>query len=75
MICNAFHIGWRRANGFLEKLKVLGILGDIYAKLPRAVLPDRLDELTPQTMSFLNNHGYTTEQIITAINAKCGEKT
>ena len=75
MICDTFHIGWKRANGFLEKLKVLGILGDIYAKLPRAVLPDRLDELTPQTMSFLNNHGYTTEQIITAINAKCGEKT
>ena len=75
MICNAFHIGWRRANGFLEKLKVLGILGDIYAKLPRAVLPGHLDELTPQTMSFLINHGYTTEQIIKAINAKCGEKT
>ncbi len=75
MICDTFHIGWRRANGFLEKLNVLGIAGDVYAKLPRAVLPDRLDELTPQTMSFLINHGYTTEQIKKAINAKGGDKT
>lgn len=38
-ICSKFHIGWNRAKGFLDRLKEMGLVGDIYAKLPRTVLP------------------------------------
>lgn len=72
IICNTFHIGWRRSTVLIKKLELFGILGNIYAKLPRPVLPSKLDEVTPKTINFLKNHGYTIEEISTAINSKCG---
>ena len=67
MICDTFHIGWRRANGFLEKLNVLGITGDMYAKLPRVVLPRNIDDISAETMAFLSRSGISTDDIATAI--------
>ncbi len=67
MICDTFHIGWRRANGFLEKLNVLGITGDMYAKLPRAVLPRNVEDLSVETMDFLSKNGIPIDNIAAAI--------
>ena len=67
MICDTFHIGWRRANGFLEKLNVLGITGDMYAKLPRAVLPRNIEDISIETMDFLSKNGIPVNDIAAAI--------
>jgi len=67
MICDTFHIGWRRANGFLEKLNMLGITGDMYAKLPRAVLPRNIEDISVETMDFISKISISIDDLATAI--------
>ncbi|MBB5337398.1 FtsK/SpoIIIE domain-containing protein [Pectinatus brassicae] len=74
MICDTFHIGWKRATGFIDKLHKLQITGDIYAKLPRTVLPVCLEDLSSETINFLNAHGKTIKTINQALTCKGGIK-
>jgi len=70
MICEKFGIGWKRASIALDKLYQLGVIGDMYAKLPRAVLPILLCDLTPEAINFWKCGGYTTDDIQKALNIK-----
>lgn len=66
-IIETFNIGWRRANGFLERLCEFGIVGDIYKKLPREVLPISVEDISAETMDFLSKSGVAVNDITTAI--------
>lgn len=70
MICDTFHLGWKRANGFLEKLRELGIAGDMYAKLPRAILPRAIEDIPIETLGFLSKSGISTEDVAAAIQKR-----
>lgn len=67
-ICNKFHIGWNRAKRFLDKLQDMGLVGDIYAKLPRSVLPYSVSDIPQDTMDFLQSNNVLQKEIIQAIS-------
>ena len=69
-ICSKFHIGWNRAKGFLDRLQDMGLIGDIYAKLPRTVLPYSVSDIPRDTMDFLQDNNFLQEEIIQAISNK-----
>lgn len=70
MICDTFHIGWRRATDFLNRLHNSEIAGELYEKLPRAVLPVKLEDLSPETVTFLAQNGYTAKHINEVLDGK-----
>ncbi len=70
LIKDTFCIGWKRADEFLDKLCELGIVGNIYAKLPRLVIPDKYEDLSEETIMFLNKHGYSEDVIKNSLNYK-----
>ena len=70
MICDNFGIGFRRANGLLERLQQLEVAGSLYAKLARPILPVCLDDLSPDVITLMNEYGYTTDDISNAIHSK-----
>jgi S-DNA-T family DNA segregation ATPase FtsK/SpoIIIE len=70
LIKDTFRIGWKRADEFLEKLYGFGIVGNIYAKLPRSVIPVDYVDLSDDIVSFLNKHGYSEEVIKNALSYK-----
>jgi S-DNA-T family DNA segregation ATPase FtsK/SpoIIIE len=69
-LCDTFKIGWRRANVFIDKLNTLGIVGEMFAKLPRPVLPHDIDDIDINLINFLAEHGVSEDQITTIINAR-----
>ena len=69
-ICSKFHIGWNRAKGFLDRLQDMGLVGDIYAKLPRMVLPYSVSDIPQDTMDFLQDNDVLQEEIIQAISSR-----
>lgn len=69
-ICNKFHIGWNRSKGFLDRLQDMGVVGDVYAKLPRTVIPYSITDLPKDTMKFLQNNNILQEDVIQAINSR-----
>ena len=70
MIIEAFSIGWKRANGFLNRLHELEIAGELYEKRPRAVLPVAIEDLSPDIVDFLARNGYTPEQVTEILESK-----
>jgi hypothetical protein len=50
----------------------LRIVGDMYEKLPRDVLPVRIEDLPTETVTSLERFGYTSERIEEALNTKRG---
>ena len=66
-ISDTFHIGWRRAKGFLNKLHNLEIAGDMYEKCPRAVLPRDIEDISVETMDFLFRNGFSVDDVAAAI--------
>ncbi len=71
-IIETFSVGWPRAKRVLDKLHEFGIVGDIYEKLPRVVLPTSLEDLSPKVVSFLKCHGYASEHIEETMKSKGG---
>lgn len=65
-----FRLGYRKASGILEKLNEWGIVGDLYVKLPRVVLPISYEDLTPEIVEFLNGQGFASERIRETLNGK-----
>jgi len=61
-ISDTFSVGWRRAKKFLDRLYSLEIAGNLDAKLPRAVLPTRIEDLSSKAVDILVSNGYTEEQ-------------
>lgn len=63
----------KRADGIINKLKDMGIVSEKFSKQPRTVLPNCLDDLSQETLTFLNSQGYSTEAILKTINSKSTE--
>jgi S-DNA-T family DNA segregation ATPase FtsK/SpoIIIE len=68
LLCNTFNIGWKRANSILEKLTELGVVGDMYAKLPRPVLPRKIEDIAAAIIDKMSLYGISTNDIATALN-------
>lgn len=66
-ICERFHIGWRRASEILRKMYDMEIVGEMYEKLPRAVLPFNLEDIPVEAMELLEKNGISTEYVAAAI--------
>lgn len=71
-ICNKFKVSWRTANKFLEMLHSAGIVDSLDAKLPRKVIPVCVDDLSTNTIKFLESHGFDANAINTALEARNG---
>ena len=69
-ICDTFHIGWKRAKYFLELLRKFEIVGDLYEKLPRAILPMSLEDLSTETVKFLSKNGISVNDLADAIRKR-----
>lgn len=67
MVCDTFHIGWKRANTFLNKLHNLEITGDIYEKRPRTILPRCVDDIPVEMMNLLSKNNIFIDDIAAAI--------
>jgi len=67
MICDTFNVGWRRAKRFLDRLNELEIAGDLDAKLPRAVLPIKVEDLSKKVIDILERNGYTEDRVREAL--------
>ncbi|WIW71457.1 FtsK/SpoIIIE domain-containing protein [Anaerosinus gibii] len=70
MICEVFHIGWKRAKEFLNKLHNLEIAGDMYEKLPRAILPESVEDISLETIDFLSKIGVSVDDVAAAIQKR-----
>jgi hypothetical protein len=46
------------------------IISEQFAKNPRAVLPVKLEDLTPDTVSILTRNGFTEERITETLQSK-----
>ena len=69
-IIESFSIGWPRAKRVLDKLHELGIVGDIYEKLPRTVLPRDIDDISVEALDVLSKSGISTEDVAAAIQKR-----
>lgn len=63
-------IGWRKAKEYIERLQELGIVDDLNAKLPRAVLTKAVDDLSEDAINILNTNGISNDAIVSAISHK-----
>lgn len=73
-IIETFSIGWTRAKRLLEKLHEFGIVGDVYEKLPRAVLPISFGDIHADVRAFLAANGVSVDDIATAIQKRNREQ-
>ena len=67
-IQECFRIGGKRADTIVDKLNQMGIIGDKNSNQPRKVIPTCYGDLSEEIMGFLNEYGYTEEQIVEAFN-------
>lgn len=70
LICETFRVGWRKAKNSIDRLHSFGIVGEKDAKLPRAVLPVELSDLSSEIVDFLKKRGYTEIYIREVLAAK-----
>lgn len=63
MLMGKFNLGWNRAKRFIERLYDLNIVGGLDAKLPRTVLPQSAEDLSPETVCLLEQNGFDIDQI------------
>jgi DNA segregation ATPase FtsK/SpoIIIE-like protein len=65
-----FKKGSTVADEIIEKLRKLGIVGALFAKQPRKVIPVCFEDLLPETVAFLEHYGYPKEIIVEAFAAR-----
>lgn len=61
-IIEQFRMG-NRAYAIVNDLCRLGIVGDQFANQPRTVIPKTIEDLSSETVAFLERHGYAPETI------------
>ncbi len=71
-IIEQFHMG-NRAYDIVDDLCNMGIVGCQFANQPRKVIPQNIEDLSSETLVFLECHGYVSEYIEETINAKDGK--
>ena len=69
-IGTSFNTGWRRADRFIEQMYKMEIIGEAFAKLPRKVLPTNVEDIPPDVVRFVNDHGYGLDKITEVFNAR-----
>lgn len=69
-LCEDFHIGWKRAKNILARLHGLEIVEDVYARLPRMVLPRSIEEISDETVELLKRSGIAKDDIITVLKQR-----
>ncbi len=59
-------MGFDMAEKFMDELEAFGIVEAKRegAKLPRFVVPKRIEEIRPEVMVLLAKHGHTEESIV-----------
>lgn len=70
MICNTFHLGWKRAKEFVDRLQILEIASTIYEKLPRTIIPQCPDDINAEVMIFLAENGISVNDVSAAIRKR-----
>jgi S-DNA-T family DNA segregation ATPase FtsK/SpoIIIE len=63
LIGKTFEVGARKASKLLDRLHKSGLAGDANVKCGRKVLPVCIEDLTKETISLLNRHGYKADDI------------
>jgi hypothetical protein len=63
-----FKMNWNTANGFIERLHNLRIIGDIDGNF-RNVIPNKFEDLPPDIVKFLENY-YSLEDVKTAFEIR-----
>ena len=71
-IIEQFHMG-NRAYDIVDDLCNLGIVSDQFANQPRKVIPQNIEDLSSETLVFLECHGYASEYIEETFNTKDGK--
>ncbi len=63
----------KKADKIMDKLTQMGIISEKdedRLTQPRLVLPKTIDDLSSETLEFLEHHGYSTKDINDAISAR-----
>lgn len=66
MLMTTFHLGWNKAEKFVQRLEKLGIIDVLEGKLPREVIPSSFKDFPDELVKFLESTGYTKDDVITA---------
>lgn len=67
-----FHIGWNRANDFMQELCRLHIVSVADGKLPRRVIPQRLEDVPAELMVLMNRYNITPDDVCSKIEDRIG---
>jgi len=62
-IKKSFKMGWNKAEDITNKLHDLGIISDLDATNSRSILPGKFEDLASDAVVFLENNGYSQEDI------------
>lgn len=68
-----FHLGWTAANRLMDQLTQRGIVNVLSGKLPRAVLPKGIDDISPDTIKLLEDNGFSREKILQTFDKRRSE--
>ena len=67
-----FRMG-NRAADLVDELSKMKLIADKFANLPRAVLPQRIDEIPVEVIKFLSKNGVSADDIAAAIQKRSPE--
>jgi DNA segregation ATPase FtsK/SpoIIIE-like protein len=70
LIDTTFETGERDGRRIIDKLNQIGIVGEQVSTKRRTVLPSNIEDLTEDAISFLEQHGYLTDDIVSAFNSR-----
>ena|GEM_PF-6404925 len=71
-IDKAFSVGERGGAKLISKLHDFKIVGEQVTKNPRGVIPNKIEDLTPEAIAFLEKHGHTVDDINGAFESRGG---
>jgi hypothetical protein len=60
----------RRAKGIVEKLFLMGIVSGKYHNQPRSIIPQSVDEISPEVTKLLLDSGISVDDIAVAIQSR-----
>lgn len=69
-IQNEFHVGWKKATQWINKLEALGVVEKQVAKLSRRVIPAELSDLPNEMLGFLEENGIDRDAIDCAFQGR-----
>lgn len=58
-----FQFGWDRAARYIKRLEEWGIIDNLQSKLPRHVIPVRLEDLSTEFIEFMQYCGISEDEL------------